>query len=394
MRSLATASYTDAQVAAQLRASSAATSARFDVLDNDLNVVAALQTVTAATVALDVDQKIKGSLALTMLPDASLVGRFLQRKIRPWFRLLMPDGGIAEWPMGVYPWTRPKRSLATTGKEIWTATLGDQEHLLDLSGPGPTGLRAPAGTNVRDAIVATLARVGITDTSGIAAIATVVPTDMVWTVAGGGGGGNAPGAASSTPQPATLLDVEAQLHDSAGIYGPWFDLSGVYRAAYVPDLSTVAPSTTYKTDPTSILLGLDTDDDLSKFANRILVRSTATTAWFTGAAIADADVLYPGHPASHAVTGYYVDIPLDDAIATTLDDLQRRANSELHQRLSFDLTINIPTLANPAHEAYDVIGIQWTGDSEFSSSTRFSERAWTFDLMKGTMTHKLNRLYG
>lgn len=394
MRSLATADgrYTDAQVVAQLRSGHAAHSSRFDVLDNDLSVIGALATVRSATVEHDVDRKIKGSLSLTMLPDESLLGQFLRRRIRPWYRLQMPDGGIAEWPMGVYPWTRPQRQRGREGNEEWSATLGDQLHLLDLGGPGTGGFSVSAGQRVDSGLRALLARVGLTDGSGIGSIESTFPIATTWSL-------NSGYDTSGSTTPKTLLDIAAQIHNGAGIYGPWFDLAGVYQATPVPDLGSVAPSFTYATSADSILLGLDTDADLSRFANRVIARTTAP-GWFVHEYVADANTLYPGHPAAQASTGIYVDVVMESSTAATVADLRTMAVSELAQRISFDVTTSIPTTLNPAHQAYEVLGVQWDGDSEFDATTRFHERRWSFALpvpgqsSGSPMTHKLNRLYG
>lgn len=394
MRSLATADgrYTDAQVQAQLRTGSAADGTRFDVLDNSGGIIGALTTVKSATVELDVDRKIKGSLRLNMLPDTALLGQFLRRKIRPWYRLGMPDGGVAEWPMGVYPWTRPQRTKTDEGREEWSVVLGDQLHLLDLVGPGVTGFRVNAGTSIVQALAALLQRIGITDTSGLAGIDTLIPTSIVWSADAGRD-------TSGDTQPKTLLDIAAQIHNGGGVYGPWFDLSGRYRLVPVPDLSSAPVSVTYATSSDSILLGLDTDADLSRFANRVIARTTAP-GWFVHEYVADANALYPSHPAAQAQTGYYVDAIVESSTAVGPVELQRIAEAELHQRISFDTTTNVPTMLNPAHEAYELVALQWDGDSEFSAATRFHERNWSAALpvqgegrAERPMAHKLNRLW-
>lgn len=386
-RPLATGAYTEAQIAAQLRSGSSRRGRRFEILDNAENIVSNLTTVQAATVDYDVDTKIVGGLSLTMLPDPTLVGKFLQRRIRPWYRLGMPDGGIAEWPMGIYPWTRPKRNLTSKGVEVWQIQLGDKLHLLDLAGPGIDGFRATGGALVRDVLIQLLARVGITDTSGIVQSTVTIPTETVWSPWG---------RKDTTGQtnPKTLLDIAAQLHNWMGIYGPYVDWTGRYRATSVPDLAHAQPTVTYATTNDSILQGFDTDDDLSKLANRVIVNATQTTVWFAGSYAADADVLYPGHPASHAVTGYYIDKVVDDSVAISNTDLQRRSEAELHQALSWYETPQVATLANPAQEPFDIIGLQWDNDSDYGTVRRIHSRSLDLDLFAGSMHHKMNWLAG
>jgi hypothetical protein len=149
--------YTVAQLEQALRAGTGSIGCRFDV--TGVPGLSNLTTVTAATVEWNVDRTIKGSLTLTMWPEPALLRQQFKARITPWFQIRMPDDGIAEWPLGVYIWTQPKRNIQgtaakadtpatgySTAPDTWTVELLDQLSLLNYSGPPASGYTIPAGT--------------------------------------------------------------------------------------------------------------------------------------------------------------------------------------------------------------------------------------------------------
>ncbi len=177
--------YTSQQIEAAILRPNGWTGVRFDVLDQNLRPtpislppldIGASDPlaggVTAAVVDWDSTRAIRKSLALTMFPSEPLRSAALRYWIRPWLQIgPMPDGGTAEIQMGVFLWNLPTRTITQTGAasnaETWTVTLGDRQYLLDLHGPGPSGIQFAAGMRTTDAIAAVLALAGITDTSQI-----------------------------------------------------------------------------------------------------------------------------------------------------------------------------------------------------------------------------------
>src|SRR6476619_3961670 len=153
MRTLATSVFGADAVETALRASTGVIGCRFDVLDNNLSIVGTLDDlVTAASVEMNVDRTIKGSLTLRMLPATSLVDMLFQRRIRPVLQIGMPGGLTAEYTMGVYVWNTPSRSRPDGGAEVWDIVLGDQMHVLDAGGPGINGWTVASGTAISSAI--------------------------------------------------------------------------------------------------------------------------------------------------------------------------------------------------------------------------------------------------
>lgn len=385
MRSLATGQYSAAQCETQLRSGSAAVGCRFDVLDTErvkigeIGKVGVDEGVTAATVEYMADRPVPGALRLTLLPDTDLVNRIFTRYVQPFFRLVMPDGGIAEWSMGVFIWGAPNRTLPSRGNEGWDITLGDLTHVLVSGGPGPTGFTVGTGTSIDVAISNAIIAAGFTDTSGVEGANIETSADVVW------------GLTDQRSAQVTWWDVLDSLHRSGGYWPPWFDLNGRYRAVRQPDLTGAGVSWSYQPETNGLLQSLTTQPDLSKVANRVVGRSQAPGGALS-TATADADVVIPGHPLSRGVIKFYIDQTVDSQAGLSEIDLAAFAKNELLVRLAYHQQLTIPTLANPAHEMYDVIGVQWPDDAEFNAAIRTIERQWQMDLFTGDMSHQLHRL--
>jgi hypothetical protein len=379
--------YTSAQINARLYDAAVPMGARFDLLDARDAYQGALPagtdatapgSIIAAKVSMNVDRAIKGALELTMLPDSRLVNQLFLRRIRPWLQISMPNGDIVEFPVGTYIWNVPTRDLEP-GLEIWNVTLGDKGHLLDAGGPGPAGFSAATGELVTDVVKRALTQIGLTDFTRIAPAQTVVTADLTW------------GLSDADGQPMTWTKVLEALLGPANYYSLFFDGNGLPVARQVPDLSHAPADVTYSTDTSSITLGATVNQDLARIGNRVTVIAKSPSG-FTGSSTADANTLVPNHPLSQASIGYYIDQRIDDQVSSTQTSLDSRARSELYQALSCYESATLNTLANPVHEAFDVVGFQWTGDSEFSTAANFHERAWSIDLFEFTMTHELRRL--
>ena len=175
-----TAVYTEAQVRERLTSGGAAVSCRFDILDKYLNVVTTAGTVQAiaATVSVDTSRDLTGSLGMTMLPNQSMNFPFRYR-VKPWFRMRMLDGGIVEWPLGVYVWNVPTRNDAGMPDETWDVTLADQLHTLQLASPGPLGYAAPKGAHIPALIAQILTTLGLS-TAGVMQTTAVLDENVHW----------------------------------------------------------------------------------------------------------------------------------------------------------------------------------------------------------------------
>lgn len=293
--------YSAAALEAQLRAGNAACGCRFDLLDQGGGLLGSLATgqggVTAATVTRDTTQALNYTLTLSMTADSRLYNVPFLRRIRPWYRLRMPDGGIAEWPMGVFMWVKPPRTLDAVNRERWdNVTLADVQHRLDAGGPGIGGYAIAAGTVTTAALATVYALAGFTDTSGIVPSTSITAAPLVFDV-------------MTSQGPTTWRTIADALTASIGYYPTWFDATGVPRAIPQPDLTSATPTMTYATTTNSIIVPPlnTTNDNLDQIANRIIARAS-NTGGFTGAAVADLNTLIPAHPLAENTIGFYIEI--------------------------------------------------------------------------------------
>lgn len=415
MRTLASPPYTADQVETRLRGGAGADDAEFWILDQDMNVIGDLtQNVTAATVDIDIDRAVKGSLTLAVvphdLPDIDgLRTAWFRYYIQPWWLLRMDDGGTARWPMGVYLWHPPDRAISgrtatADSDEEWALTLGDRTHDLDMTGPGAgPGFKTTPDELVTDVVARALVRAGITDTTGIAPSAETVGAYYTWSLVRDRV--RIPHSLSPTgkrivtddTEPETWLSIVDQLLDSIGYSNLWFDATGRARAQPASTLDRVAPTIVYDTAADGVVLRpQNTKHDPSRLANRVWCRAQRRNGTLL-AGKADANDVVPGHPISQGVIGRYIDIVEDIKIAPSKPALEARARKKLLKRLSTYETFTLDTLAWPAHEAFDTVAVRLDDDPEFGAEAVFHEQAWSMTLRgqgdeEGTMTHELSRL--
>lgn len=414
MRTLASGTYTAAEVEARLRAPAAVDSMTCDILDRDLSVIGDLtDNITEATVDIDVDRAVKGSFKVTVsphdLPDiADFPTAWFRYYLRPWWQIRMPDGGTASWPMGIYVWHPPDRAITgpppTGGRgDDWTLTLGDRTHDLDMSGPGGPGFKAHPDELVTDVVRRVLVRNGITDNDGIAPSDELMGAWYTWSLTRDAVTTPARLSPSGTrittedTEPETWLSIIDQLLDSIGYSSLWFDGAGLPRAQPASALDTTDPEVVYDTASDGVMLTPQkTKHDPARLANRVWCRAQKRNGTLR-IAKADADVVVPGHPISRGVIGRYIDVVEDVKVAPGQKALEARARKKLLRRLATYQTFDLDTLAWPAHEAFDNVGIRLDGDPEFGDQVTMHERSWSMVLRstgstEGTMTHRLSRL--
>lgn len=380
MRTLASGDYSATQVEAQLRAGHHLFGTRFDVYDPAGALVGQLDdVVTAAVVEWNADRDYKGSLAVTLFASSLLGLDVYERLVQPVYLLLMPDGGLAEFPLGMYIWHgSPDRQIGGGTPELWSATLYDLAVWLDDGGPGLTGYSIGAGTLVSTAIAEVHALAG-TDLFGLSIdpSASTIDSPLTFDIT------------DSTGNLNTWRRILGVLHEQGGYYSPWFDATGAARAMLVPDLSAADPSVTYGTSQTGVTLEpVRTGHDLNRRANRVIARAQTAGGGYSYA-VADADVSFPEHPWRHNAIGRYIDVLLEPSSA---NGLQAAAAAALSQRLTSYQTVQLRSLAWPVHELFDIVAVQWADDTELDGGANYHERRWSLDLIDGEMNHDLRRI--
>lgn len=452
---LPTGQYSTAQLTTALTNGALAVSPRFELLDQTLTRIGDLSTVTSGAVTMNVDRAVKGSLDMTLVAGDPLlpfsVGPFT-RYVKPYFRILMPDGGLAEWPQGVFVVGRPKRTVTGQGVELWQYTLGDRGYVMLSGGPGIGGYTIAAGVKVTDAIVQTFQTIfgSSVDVSNIVGATSIVASALTWDLAadappsvsvsqpisaknlrpidlkatlkasngGNNGDPNHPGtksANSAAPAPTvtsptsgatsgssavsgtngtTWADILEALHAAIGYYSPFFNATGAPVSKPMPNLATATADAVYASGSSSILVApVTVEDQVDSIANRVICRSknASPTAPY-GIATADLNTLIPTHPYAQQNIGFYIDAVVDDTVAGSLVDLAARAQLELYTRAQMYNKVGIVTQAWPVHEAFDVIGVQWSGDSDFDTQRTLQEREWKLNLFTGETARTLRRI--
>lgn len=404
MRSLAAGGYTAAQVEAQLRAPACRYTARFEVLDADLRHAGDLQGVYGASVDFDADREIKGALDLELIPDETLTGDLFRMRIKPWFGVVMPDGGIAEHPQGVYVWTTPDRELAGVGDaETWKVTLPDQGWVLEMSGPGVQPHRIDSGDRYTASIRQALNRAGFDDLVGVVASDEVTEEMMSWgrrrnIVFGIRPNGRWDVQVDTTPE--TWRTILGDLTDAIGYDDTWFDHNGLPRVAPAVDFASADPDVTYATEADGILLTpVPVTHELDRIANRVFARSKARRGNHMNVGVADLNDLMPDHPLAERNIRAYIDIDIDVPAGQGAAALEAQARRTLYRRLAAMETVATPSLAWPVHGAYDYVGVRFDGDRQLDTEGRFRESAWDLTMVTegegvGVMNHRLQRIVG
>lgn len=436
MLPLARQGFTNAQVEAVLRSPHCNYGCRFELLDYDNNVVSKnYGNIISASVECDVDQKLTTSLQMQMLPDTRLLDSPFLYRIKPYFQVsgaTLPEGVVLEFPMGVYVWNIPERSIDGGGAELWDVTLADQLHVLDAGGPGLGGFSAAKDSLQIDSIKRLLSLGHINDTTGVQYSASrfsgprswgltrlrqgwgfmMLENDPEWQPGWGpfhwldptgNNDINSPGVIIQPGRTApdvnynqrttTILDILREVHEGLSFQVPWFDANGRYSAKHVRDLSKPTADVTYGTAANGITISpIQTQNDLGKFCNRVAIWNEGADAAIFFVTL-DANDVVPGHPLSQARLKFYADRFISRSTADSQQGAEMQARKELLDGLAVYQRAQWNTLAWPVHEPYDLCGLYVAGDQEFGTMQYFELRKYTFDLVSGQMQLVGNRIY-
>lgn len=394
---------------------------RFELYDRRLNLIEpSLGGVTAAKVTYDETRELKGSLELSLLPDERLRNAPFQYLIKAIFGVgPMPGGGFAEFPEGVYPWTKPKRNVhGTTGKaEDWTIVLADQLHRLQTAGVGPEPLLVAAGSPLVANILNVLDRAGFTnlerDLGAVTWSDLPVPLETwyTWQTTA------LFDTTITSQQPAHLLNIEKELHKGLGYAEPKFDLSGLYQAQ--PDrIWDLEPADViYDTgDDGVVLLPTAIEPDLSVIANRVggWTAATGASGNFGEAAanfssIIDLNDVLPQHPLAQVNAKQWIDQTLQNPLASSDLQMTLLVLWDLWKRLAYYEKMTLKRVGFLAqHDPPGLVGVRIANDPDLGSdvssfltfdyqgqarpTTLFRETGHTLDLFTGNAESHLTGL--
>lgn len=315
-----------------------------------------------------------GSIKLDYNADIMRTGRFTIRDdpavnwqaelLRPWFGLIMPDGGRAEWPRGLfYMPTAPKTGSRHVYREIeaydTTTILWDDQVT--------NRYQIPKGSKYTAALSAIFASVGVFD-------AIIEPSESVTQTALEWEAGTAKG--EIVQQLLTADNYEPLMADA---WGRWrcrkYKDPRARRAEYnytAGELSVMLP------DPT-------VDDDLFHLPNvfvGVVSRPDRPAMSFTYEITDPKSPLAAVNRGGRHVTE--TKIYEDAASAIALEaDVRRRAS----QASSYFSSLKFSTAPMPHHAAGDVL---WIEDGDIRG--KYQEMKWSLDLRAGgEMKHEVQK---
>lgn len=315
-----------------------------------------------------------GSIKLDYNADIMRTGRFTIRDdpavnwqaelLRPWFGLIMPDGGRAEWPLGLfYMPTAPKTGSRHVYREVeaydTTTILWDDQVT--------SRYQIPKGSKYIAALSAIFASVGVFD-------AIIEPSESVTQTALEWEAGTAKG--EIVQQLLTADNYEPLMADA---WGRWrcrkYKDPRARRAEYnytAGELSVMLP------DPT-------VDDDLFHLPNvfvGVVSRPDRPAMSFTYEITDPKSPLAAVNRGGRHVTE--TKIYEDAASAIALEaDVRRRAS----QASSYFSSLKFSTAPMPHHAAGDVL---WIEDGDIRG--KYQEMKWSLDLRAGgEMKHEVQK---
>lgn len=357
--------YTDAEVIAALtaRQGTRMMTYRYDRLDELNNYVEPLDWVLSGSVANNSLADIKRTAKFTVLDRGTI--NYLKDRVRPWARLAMPDGGVVEWPLGVFLLATPTRALDEVG--VVTRDVDAYDQLLVLSQDKVGDRYSIAAGTVYTTAIATLT-FGLA--SSIVPSALTLPTAMEWE----------PG----TPKLRILNDLLGAINYESA----WFDEQG--RLICRPYQSPAVRSSeyTYADDEASVRTGgANQTLDLFDVANKwVLVVSEADRAALTST-YTNTSTASPTSTVSRGRTIVDFRGSEDAADQTTLDAKAARYAFEASQVFE---AIDFTTAAMPMHSNADVLTLDIPA---LGVAAKYSEQSWELPLETGArMSHKVRRV--
>lgn len=367
MQSLAVSGYTAAAVIAALHAETAPRniSFRYDLLDKDEAFKLALTTVEDCSISHSALADIKRTATFNIRDDGGI--DFLNDRIQPFARLLMPDGGYAEWPQGIFLLSSPERkeqnSLiyrdveAYDGLQVLTDDKFEDRYTVT------------SGTNYITAIQTILTGAGITKMNLESTTSTLTST-LDWD----------PGT--------TKLAVINSLLDSLNYISLYVDENGFYTSRKYVAPSDRSIEYTYSDDEASVIYnGLVDKLDLFGVANKFVRYTSSADEASLISTYTNTNAASPLSTVSRGRTIVDYDTVDDIADQATLDEKVIAIATEASQVYGY---ITCKTAIMPMHSHYDVIKIN---NSSLNIHEKFSETNWSFRCQAGEkMSHSLRRV--
>ncbi len=314
----------------------------------------------------DSDAFVQRSMACTVPALYAREIDFAAARLQPAMQLILPDGGICEWPMGVFLPTSPVVSNTEQGVERYAIEAYDQAVVL-RDDKLTDALEIPAGTPYLEAAYAQLQAAGISrlvrDETGV-----VLPATLQFEMG------------------ASRLDVVNRLLAAINYRPVWFDAYGNARfTAYIPPYGRPALHS-YAADAKSVISpACDRALDTFEIPNVIVCvvsrdDAALTSRWENANPASALSTTRRGRRVVTLVT-------LEDvADQETLDEYAQRLGN---QATAAAEEVSFETLTMPGHGAWDVVHLDLSNDI----FGRYEEATWSMDLTpKGRMRHTARKV--
>jgi hypothetical protein len=358
--------YTGEEVHDVLTSSGRTIAFRYELLTSANVFKKNLTTVLSASIANSGNAEIRRTAKFRMAEDTSV--NWLSDRIRPWFRVKMPNGTWAEWSLGIFLLSTPtlKIGLATKEREI-----DAYDQLLILRDDAVTSrYSVAAGANVITAVSTLLTGAGIL-TTNLVSTAETLPVVKEWK----------PGTSK--------LKIIQELLASINYEPLYFDGQGVAIAKPYQLPSERPTEYTYTADEASLLAGeMDTTLDLFNVPNSWLAivsepdRAPLTSIYTNS---------NPNSPTSTVSRGRTILKLLESQEATSQAVLDAKVAKAAYESSEVYETLSIRTALMPHHEDQDIIAVEY--DRLSGLTLRYVEHEWSMSLTPGSlMEHKLKRV--
>lgn len=392
-------SYTYDQVFDVLTSSGSQLRFQYELLDNRNNTKFWLtRSVTSCKVEYDYTAQIKRTAKLSMVEDPLEPIDYVNDRIRPWIGVLMPDGGWADFPQGVFLLNAPKRhyenGLITRAVDGFDQAKAIAQSTFGTGDVTIANIVIPAGTLYTDQIMNMLtyasiqqAQISITESQRQTLV------DRGYT------------KSTARRYLQTLKLLNARLKQRKAAYGHtlhvirslmheinyedlWFDGYGVAHVHPYVEPTRDAIDHRYEVGDKSIILPvLDQTLDIADLPNVIVLvvshpdRPVMVSKYFN---------MDPTSPISIPSRGrrvVYFDASLDVAGQNELDSIAKRLAvnaANIYEQ------VDLQTMINPMHGNRDIVKLTHPGTG---IDDVYVETKWSIEMKPGgTMAHTLQRL--
>lgn len=368
MQSLAVGGYNAADVLYALRGIRGRREWRFryELLTASNSLIRQLDNVAAGSVEHDFLAEIKRTAKFTIEERGDI--NFISERVKPYAGIRMPDGGYAEWPLGVFLMTTPTKKADISGTLTREIDAYDQTVVLQ-DDTVTNRYYVGAAQNVVNAVIELLS-----NTPGI--VSWNIPPSSATT-----------SAAREWEPGTTKYAIISDLLGSINYNSLWFDGNGVARSSSYVTPADRPTEFTYATDDVSVILpDADQTIDFYKVPNHwVLIVSNPDLPPMRAEIVND----NPASPTSTVSRGRTItrvvtedDVPTQ-ALLNVKAERYRDEDGNVFENVVFK------TGLMPFHENSDIYMVD---HGQLVVNAKYNETKWGFDLAQGAeMTHDVRR---